>query len=172
VKRVESSMTAVFLVCFGAGHFFIVNSRWGRGTESVATERGVVRVEQAEAHKAKVVLEEIRRHSAPGDRILMLPHGCMYYFVTDRRPASSYLAYTYGQILDGEQEQQEISRLKRTPPRLVVIDDFPHAQHVPGPVNTFGAAYNRELSRWIRENYVEVRTITYQGRLVHFLIPL
>jgi hypothetical protein len=168
--RVRAAMAAVFLACFVVPHFFVLNGRWGRA-EGVWTERGLLRVEPEEAAKARAVLEQIRRYTSPGDPILMLPHGCMYYYISNRRPASRHLAYTYGQLPDGADERDEIRRLARTPPRLVVIDDFSHTLHVPGPVNTFGAAYNRALNAWLRRRYREVRAIPYQGRLVHFLVP-
>jgi 4-amino-4-deoxy-L-arabinose transferase-like glycosyltransferase len=170
VQQVQKSMAAVFLICFGVPHLFALNTRWA-GAERIATERGAVRVERFEAAKARVVLEEIRRYSQPGDPILMIPHGPMYYFVSGRRVPSRYLTYVYGQILDGPDEREEIGRLAQVHPRLVVIDDFHHVQHIPGPVNTFGAAYNAELYGWILKNYQEVRTIQYQDRLVHFFIP-
>ena len=168
--RLRGAMAAVFVVCFVVPHFFVVNG-WARRAEPIVTERGKFRVEREEAAKAKVVLEEIRRHSLPGDKILMLPHACMYYFVSGRQQASRYLAYTYGQVLDGGPEREEIARLSQAPPKLIVIDDFHHRLHIPGPVDTFGTAYNVELHHWIRKHYREVRTIPYQDRDVHFLIP-
>jgi hypothetical protein len=101
----------------------------------------------------------------------LLPFGATYCFLTGRQPPSKYLEYTNGQLIDGAPEQVEIRRLSQAPLKLAVIDDFADQSAFAGPVNSFGRAYNVELARWIHENYQEVRSISYQGRLVHFLIP-
>ncbi|HYM13289.1 MAG TPA: glycosyltransferase family 39 protein, partial [Bryobacterales bacterium] len=170
-RRVHAAITAVFLLAALAPEFFTSEFRWARHTQAMASERGQFRIFAPEAVKARVVLAQIRRYTDLGDKILLLPFGTMYYFLTGRQPPSRYLDYTNGQLVDGAPEQVEIRRLSQGPPKLVVIDDFADVAEFAGPVNTFGRAYNVQLARWIHENYQEVRSIPYQGRLVHFLIP-
>jgi hypothetical protein len=170
-KRMQAAMTIVFAAFFIAPELVAKYRLWAQPSEPVATERGVIRVLPEEAAKARVVLGEIRRHSGSEERILMLPHGAMYYFLAARSPASRYLSHAFGVVLDGAPEAQEIEWLSRTAPRLIVWDDTPQGTHFDGPVNTFGAAYNHRLAQWIRQNYREVAASAYKDRLVHFLIP-
>jgi hypothetical protein len=164
-------MTVVFLTFFVLPEFCDKNWTWARQTEPVFTARGTVQVARYEAAKARMVIAEIERRTSPGDRILLIPYGAMYYFLTGRQPASAHLEYTYGHIIDGPAEAQELTRWTEAHPRLVILDDYPQSVHFPGPVNTFGAAYNLLLGNWIRNHYRETRSLDYSGWKVHFLVP-
>jgi hypothetical protein len=169
--RVQAALAALFLLAFPVRELIQKERHWAAPSERVWSERGVFRAEPEEASKARVVLEEIHRYTSPRDRILLIPHGAMYYFLSDRQPASSYLGYAYGLVLDGPAETEEIAQWRRTPPKLIIIDDAPQILHFAGSVNTFGRAYNVQLGRWIWANYREVRSIAYSERQVHFLVP-
>ncbi|HYM10620.1 MAG TPA: glycosyltransferase family 39 protein [Bryobacterales bacterium] len=170
-ERLQAAMIAVFAVCFVAYPLARWTWPWTQRAVQMATPRGAFRTEPAEAAKTRAVLDGIQRYSAPRDPILLIPFGTMYYFLSDRQPASKYIDYGYGMLIDGEEEAREIGALSRQPPKLVIMEDVPQSLYFPGPVNSFGAAYNVHLSRWIRQNYREVRAVRLEGRLIHFLIP-
>ena len=163
---------AVLLVSFVLYPLARTSLPWSRRVETIATERGVLRVGAQEAPKVRLVLDQIRRHSSPGDPILLIPHGTMYYFLSGRRPASRYLDYSPGQLLDGEPEAEETRQLARTPPKLVILDDISYTFFFPGPVNRFGYAYNQRLREWIQQNYCEISVAEHYGRPLRFFVPI
>jgi hypothetical protein len=163
------AVTAVFLCAFVLAPLARVTYPWVRQTEQVLTERGPIRVSRLDLVKTRIVLEQIRCRTAPGDRVLLLPFDSMYYFLTGRQPASRWTDYIAGH-LQGGSEQEEILRLSRTPPKLVIIDDLPQPQYFPGPNNRLGTAYNVEMNRWIWQHYREVERFPLTGRWLHVLV--
>ncbi len=170
-RRLEAALSGVFLVCFLVPELAGKNARWAQSSQPVKTPRGELRLPPEDAAKAKVVLQEIERRAGPGGHVLLAPEGAMYYFLAGRTPPSRHLMYSYGNVLDGAPEREEIRRLEAARPRLIVIDEFPQELYFPGPVNTFGRAYNAALGGWIEQNYEEVRAIPYKDRQVRFLVP-
>ncbi len=72
--------------------------------------------------------------------------------------------------LQRDSEQEEILRLSRTPPRLVIIDDLPQPLYYPGPINRFGTAYNVAMNRWIWQHYREVERFALARRWLYILV--
>ncbi len=172
-RDVRLGLTAVLLGCFVIYSLVCSTYRWSRRMEPVITARGTVWEPPQTAAKARMILDGIGRHSAHADRILVLPHGSMYYFLSGRQPAGSHLYYTPGELLDGAAEEREIRLVAGAAPALVVIDDAYVRQPLffAGPSNRFGEAYNARFVRWIRQNFAESETINWPGGAVHFLTP-
>ena len=172
-RDVRLGMTGVFLGCFVIYSLVCSTYRWSRQMESVVTARGAIWEPPQTAAKARMILDGIGRHSGRADRILVIPHGCMYYFLSGRQPAGSHLYYTPGELLDGAAEEREIRVVAGAAPALVVIDDayVPQPLFFAGSSNRFGEAYNARFVRWIRKNFAESETINWPGGAVHFLTP-
>jgi hypothetical protein len=170
-ERLRAAVPVAIVACFVTPDFVEKVRDWAWRAQPVATERGKVRLAPEEAAKARVVLDEIRRHTRPGERILLVPYGAMYYFLTGRQPASRHLDLLYGQLPDGTEERQEIQRISQSAPKLIIEEDFAQVLQFPKPPDTFGEAYNVELGAWIRRHYRQARAIRFGERQVHFWVP-
>ena len=170
-SRLSAAMIALFVSCFTIYPLLKWTYPWARQAERIRAERGTLRTVHAQAEKGKAILGAIGRYSVPGDRILLIPSGAIFYFLSARQPASRYLEYAYGNVMDGQEEDEEIRALDQNPPKLIVVDDVHFTFYFSGPVNQFGKAYNARLDDWIHRNYKEASSFLYADRLVHVLIP-
>jgi hypothetical protein len=121
----------------------------------------------------KALIGEIERHTEPGDRILPIPGGVMYCFLTNRRPASRYLDYVYATLIDGAREEAEVRALGSHPPRLVFISPHDNIAYLPGDRDgKFGHAYNRKVYEWIAANYRDVEDLPRELQGYRVMIPI
>lgn len=151
----RSAMAAALIGPFLIYHFVQTNWRIARTSVPLETERGTVHIPHDRIPVATALIDVIAEHTEPGDRILAIPGGAMYCFLTNRPPASRYLDYVYATLLDGDREEAEVLRLASHPPKLVFIGPHNNNAYLDGG-GRFGTAYNRKVYDWIAGNYSDV----------------
>jgi 4-amino-4-deoxy-L-arabinose transferase-like glycosyltransferase len=115
---------------------------WRVGVE---TREGRVFVERGLAK----LLEAIARHSASGERALIIPETAAVdalFHLTNVSPLVDLLPGW----LDESVERQLVQRLEKSPPELVVLFERPVAEY---GVKPFGQGYGLLLADWVSRNY-------------------
>ena len=168
----NTALAVVLTACFVVYHFFQTNIRILRSSVPLVTERGTVHLQADRLAETKTVLDEIRRRSREDDPILLLPGSTMQYFLTKRQPASRYLDYFYGTLIDGEREVQEVQALSARRPSVIFLFPVGSSIYIPGDEEAlFGEAYNRRVYDWIKENYEEAAGVPERMRHIRVLVP-
>ena len=168
----NQALAVVLAACFVVYHFFQTNLGVLRSSAPLVTERGTVHIPADRLATTQTVLNEIRRRSQPEDPILLIPGNTMYYFLTNRRPASRYLDYIYATLIDGEREEAEVRALSATRPRVIFLFPVGSSIYIPGDEEAlFGKAYNQRVYSWIKDNYEQASGVPPAMRHVHVLIP-
>ena len=165
-------LAVVLTACFVVYHFFQTNIRILRSSAPLVTERGTVHLQADRLEETEMVLDEIRRRSREGDPILLVPGFTMHYFLTKRQPASRYLDYFYGTLIDGEREVREVRALSARRPSVIILFPVGSSIYIPGDEEAlFGEAYNRRVYDWIQENYEEASDVPERMRHIRVLVP-
>ena len=168
----NTALAVVLTACFVVYHFFQTNVLVLRSSAPLVTERGTVHIQADRLAETEIVLDEIRRRSQPGDPILLIPSNTMYYFLTNRQPASRYLDYVYATLIDGEREEREVQALSARRPSVILMFPMGSSIYIPGDEEAlFGEAYNRRVYRWIEENYEPARDVPDAMQHVRVLVP-
>jgi hypothetical protein len=83
-----------------------------------------MRISEPDATLYSMVAQVARERTRPGDRIYVYPNMPMLYAIADRRPATYGLAH-WVDVCPDFLGQQDAERLRRDPPRLMIIRDDP-----------------------------------------------
>jgi len=104
----------------------------------------------------------IRKHSDPGDRILVMSHAPLIYVLADRHSPGYHDIFMPGTFRSDEEQQVFLERLKADPPAVIVwsrknFDDMPSR----GIEKTA-----HDVGQWVIDNYRDV------GSTPHYFVVI
>ena len=160
IRWAAAAISAATLAAWGTTHlawnvfYYRDPGRWGK----VDSLRGALyATPPARGRTVSEALDLIRRETAPGDRVAVVPEGSILNFFGERRPGIPQEQILPG-MLDEKAERELVSRLEKDPPEFFVYVDFDFAVWRSGP---FGVDYNRELGDFIRRRYAPVGIVDH-----------
>jgi hypothetical protein len=116
-------------------------------TIDVATAGGTYVGENRSAAAQQDVIDFLRAHTAPRDRVLALPADGGLYFLADRDPALYEVMFLPGLLDSQADERAAIATLRRKHVRYAVISTRDTTAF---DVGHFGDGYNRILGNYLR----------------------
>jgi hypothetical protein len=111
------AMTVIALGMLG----YSLHALYGDESMAVHTARGTFKAEPAAASVLGKVTAEVRRTTAPGEKLLAAPSEGGLYFMTDRRPALYELMLLPGLLASKADEEHAAARLREQDVRTVAI---------------------------------------------------
>jgi hypothetical protein len=129
---------------------------------AVDTAQGRVFVERPQVR----LFEAIRRHSLPGERVLVIPETNAVDVLFRLENVSPLVDMLPG-LLDTRAERALIERLEKSPPDLVILFERSVAEY---GVRPFGQGYGLLLADWCNRNYRVVES-TAAGKVMRLRGP-
>jgi hypothetical protein len=129
----------------------------GKGTTAgqtalVRSARGTFATTPAAAPALRQTIGFIDAHTSPGEPILSLPYGALYFLV-DRPPALYNLAFLPGDVASTADQQQAIARLQHERVRYVILGN---ARFDAWGEPQIGVDYDRLLLAYVARSYRQV----------------
>jgi hypothetical protein len=136
---------------FGTGSDRVLDPAWV-GTSPIRALDGRVRARDGIALWVDPLVEQIRRASAPDERILVLGPETGLFVLSGRRGPGWADVIMPGTFLDQAEELAFLERVKAEPPALVIVPRFPFDHQQSRGV----AVQAPDLFAWVKENYRSV----------------
>ncbi len=124
-----------------------IGARW-QETAPLQRDRIDVMTHPVEARWIAEVVRHIQTHTQKGDPILALPLNPIFYFLTDRPNPTPYDWVLPG-MLEKNQEQELVRRLRSRPPKMIIYVDIA----IDGQEERRLSNYAPHLFRYIRDHY-------------------
>jgi hypothetical protein len=99
-------------------------------------------------------LDDLSRRAQPGDTLAAWPEASMLNFLTRLPNPTPYDVITPLGLVHSHGEAPVLASLRAHPPTWIALTDLSSESF---GAASFGADYGRELDRWMRENYDEVK---------------
>lgn len=152
-------LAALAAVAVGLGAYALV-ALYPDQSAPVHTAQGTFYTTPQAARAFQPTLDFIRRHTVPGERILVAPADAGLYFMSDRRPSLYNLQFFPGSLDALADERAAVAALQAQGVRIAIIGQ----RSFPGyGFSGFGVDYNRLLSRFIHADGPPVATFGDPG---------
>jgi 4-amino-4-deoxy-L-arabinose transferase-like glycosyltransferase len=148
----RAAMTLVALMIVGTG----INSayRWrARMNYLVQARRGSFYTEAPIGEPLAAAIRAVAERTAPGDEVLTLPQATMINFLAERR-YPLMMEIIHPGFLAGIGEHAAIERIRERRVKLILVVNLLTPEFRD---RVFGVDYNRDLLRWVEENYQPVQ---------------